>query len=331
MLFRRVVIEFLMKHPPVYLAVLVAAAIGSANADTINQVHSDGSGESWLNPNTWAGNTSVAAGNDYVSGPGMVIRSPGTTDSVFSGDSLTLNGSQFSLVGNVGAASTVTIADLRASGAVFSNASGGNKTQTLNGALTVSGTNYFRLNTSATARSITVSSQISGEGTIGLMQNGTLTLNGAGNTFSGLWSVGGTNVSILGTSYSNTSSLKSVLDAASGGSLGVNSSLLVSDYGIVHVDYDWITTGSVTLNLNGLVFLDTDWTVGALTINGTTLGPGVYSYDSLNTAYDAYFDATGAGGSITVIPEPGSSALLLLGFCGTALLFVRRPGKSGVI
>lgn len=310
-----------------FTAIVAALASGllPASAATINQVQSNTvSGQSWLTPGSWSNGAVPSAVNDYISGTGMVLRSPTSLNSTFLGNSLTINGAQFNLTGTTSGAGIITIADLRLTGGgAVVNGNGGNQTQSIaGGTVNVSGSTFFRLNNLATTKSITISSQITGSGNIGLMQNGTLLLNGTGNTFSGLWTVGGVNVNILGTNYTNTSTLVSTLNASSIGSLGINSSLVANDYSVIRVGYDWETSGSVTLNLNSVTFLDTNWTVGALTINGVSLGQGTYDYAYLSSNFSGYFNTTGLGGSITVVPEPAAGGLLALGL-GT-LACVRR-------
>lgn len=309
------------------LAPAFASIALSAQAAIINQVQSNTiSGQSWLTTGAWSNNAVPSALNDYISGPGMVIRSPTTANSTFNGNSLTVNGAQFNLTGSTGGAGVVSIADLRlTSGAAIVNGNGGNHAQTLSGGtLNVTNAVFFRLNTTATARAITVSSQITGSGTIGLMQNGTLLLDSPGNSFSGFWSIGGVNVSILGANYTNTSTLVSTLNASAAGSLGIDSSLIAGDYSIIRVGYDWQTAGSVTLNQNSVTYLDTNWTVGALTINGAPLSAGTYDYAYLNSNYAGFFNTTGAGGSITVVPEPMVSSLFA---AGLGVLLLRRRAR----
>lgn len=298
---------------------LLLAAFTPANALTINQTQSNGTaGQSWLTTGSWSNNAAPSADNDYVSGSTMTLRSPTTTDSTFGGNSLTINGAQFNLTGSTGAGSapgTISIADLRITGGgAVVNANGSNHAQTLaGGTVNFTGNSFFRLNANdTTARNITLSSQLTGDGNVGLMQKGTLTLNGAGNTFSGTWTVGGTNVNILGTNYTNSSLRVSTLDAFSSGSLGVNSSLVANNHSIIKIGYDWTTTGSLSLNANSLLFLEHDLAVGELSIAGSSLADGTYTYDFLNTNYAGFFNTTGAEGSITVgtIPEPSTYAVL---------------------
>lgn len=312
---------------PLWLAAIMALATTAvASAATINQVQSNTtSGQSWLTIGSWSNNAAPSAGNDYISGVGMVLRSPTTTDSTFNGDSLTLNGSQFNLTGNTAVAGIVTIPILNVNSAVIVNGNGGNRAQTLSGGTAnFSGTSYFRLNTSTTGRNITVSSQITGGGTIGLMQNGTLTLNGTGNTFNGLWTVGGENVNILGVEYDNSNTLISTLVGSSSGSLGVDSSVTLNIWSRLDLDYDWTTSGALTLADNAgnatsiIMTLDQSITVGSLSVAGFSFDPGTYNYTDLSGAgYGDYF--TNGGGSITVVPEPRSFGLLLLGSIGIVL------------
>jgi hypothetical protein len=322
------------REAPWWLAAVIALATTAvASAATINQVQSNNtSGQSWSTAGAWSNNAAASAGNDYISGTGMVLRSPTTVNSSFPGDSLTLNGSQFNLTGDTGAAGIVTIPVLNVNGAAIVNGNGGNRTQTLSGAANFSGTSYFRLSGAATGRNITVSAQITGSGMIGLAQNGTLALDGTGNTFSGLWTVGGLNVSILGTNYSNSNTLISTLVGSSSGSLGVDSSVSLNIWSRLDLNYDWTTSGSLTLADNGgsatsiIMTLDQNVTVGALSVAGSLFDPGTYSYSDLSTlGYADYF--TNGGGSITVVPEPHSLGLVLLGSIGAAF-WGRRMRRS---
>ncbi len=68
------------------------------------------------------------------------------------------------------------------------------------------------------------------------------------------------------------------------------------------------------------IALDQDVTFVYATINGDVLNPGTYSFATLNGSYDEIFDDGGTG-SITVVPEPASVAMLAM---GGALMLRRR-------
>jgi hypothetical protein len=117
---------------------------------------------------------------------------------------------------------------------------------------------------------------------------------------------------------SNTSDVISTLKATTAGSLGLNASVVLNAWSRFDADFDWTTTGSLTLADNGgnassiIVTLDQDITVGLLSIAGTTLAAGEYDYaDLVNEGFGDYF--TNGIGSITVstIPEPSTYAALL--------------------
>jgi hypothetical protein len=75
-----------------------------------------------------------------------------------------------------------------------------------------------------------------------------------------------------------------------------------------------------------VVPLDQDVTFASVSIGGTTLTNGTYSFATLNSTFDAFF-ANGGSDSITVgaIPEPSTYAALLgLGALGATILCKRR-------
>jgi hypothetical protein len=93
------------------------------------------------------------------------------------------------------------------------------------------------------------------------------------------------------------------------------------------LNYD-LTNPSGALTLSGAtskLVLDQNLTFGSVSINGTSLAPGFYTFADLNGAFDANI-VEGGTGSITVVPEP---TVPLLAFFGAAALFARRrhPGS----
>jgi hypothetical protein len=309
-------------------AVLIfGGGIAISKADVITQDENhDVPGESWSDtPTSWSNNEAPSPLHDYLSNtPGWTLRSP-TSTSTFGGKSLTVSGMQFNLSLST-AGGTITVNNFHITGGA-AMVSGQNVKQTLAGTLQFTGTSFVRLNANDTpARDIDLASTLSGNGTVKILQKGTLTLLGTGNTFSGHWIVGGSDT-VLGVAYANTASRISVLDAFEPQSLGLGSSVTVDAYGTFRVRYDWETTGSLTLNLNSLTILDNDLTLGALTIGGESLGVGTYNYDFLSTTYSGYFNTTGEGGSITVVPEPTSFGALVLG-SGVLLITSRKRRRQ---
>lgn len=228
-------------------------------------------------------------------------------------------------------------------GGVLLNA-GSETTRALNGGLNFTdGTAPFNVIRTAstgvagnTFRNININSIITGDGTVRLIQAGTIALNNTGSSFSGTWHIGGTalgvNTDAGPTNFTNTTSIRTAFSAVSGGSstgsLGENASVIVDTYSYFTLGYDWNTTGSLTLVANGNVAdavrmsLTQDITVGALTVAGNSLAQGVYDNDYFSTNYANYF--TGSGGSITVVPEPTTCMLLIGGLALAAVAYRRQ-------
>ena len=314
---------------PAAAAVLLLVSLIPAPAANVTLTTSNTmSGQSGFTTGShWSNSQAPSAANDYFVNTNFTLRTPQTSSatSTFNGNSLTVNGGILGLA-NLQAGNNTTINNFTLTG----GASIGNFVsglQIISGTLAISGSAFVRLNTvDSVSRNITIASQISGSGNMGLIQTGTLSLTGTGNTFSGTWTAGGADVVIAGITYTNTAARVSTLDASSSGSLGINSSLVANSYSIIRIGYDWNTAGSLTLNENSTLFLDRNLTVGSLSISGTALAEGEYSYAFLSTTYAGFFNTTGSGGSITVgaIPEPSSFAALAGGTVLFGCGFFRR-------
>lgn len=319
--------------PTCLLAIFIATALPMAlRSAPITMVQSNtASGQSWLTTPSWSNNAAPSAGNSYfVTGTTFTVRTPQSAAAsyTFGGDSLTINNARM-LFATLGG-SNITVNDLTLmNGGMFSN--GTSATQVLHGTLNIDGSAFVRLHTvgAEAGRNITISSQLTGSGNVGLIQKGTLTLSGTNSTFTGTWTVGGTGVTIPDGTYSNSSTLISTLVCSTAGSLGVNSSVTLNTWSRFDLNYDWATTGSLTLADNGgsatsiIMTLDQNITVGAFSVAGFLFDAGTYAYSDLSTlGYGDYF--TNAGGSITVVPEPGVVGLFVLGSLGTILIRRRR-------
>jgi len=274
-----------------------------------------------------------------VVGANFLLRTPTSGSNTFPGDSLTLSG-QFNLAS--GNATTTTINALTLANGVIVNAITGS-TQSLNGNLHFDVGASFIKSTGTTEttspaggpRNVIIDSVITGgvSGTAHFLRHGTFTLNNPGNSFSGTWQIGGTGVEIAGANpaqviVDNNANNISTLKASSAGALGLDADVTLALWSRFDVDYDWITTGSLTLMGNGgvgnaiVMTLDQNITVGALSIAGFSLEPATYSYSALSTAgFGDYF--VDSGGSITVIPEPNAVLIAASGF-GAVVLFSRR-------
>lgn len=339
------------------LAAIAVAATG-ANA-AVTMTGTNGAGEFWTTEGDWSDNTAAHAGEDYIVGLNgtspRTVRTPATRGPhTFPGDSLTLAGGQLNLTADgdringlvaPGANpydTNTTIGSLAVQGGgVIVNAVNSlpaADTQFLHGTLVFSGAtpNFIRTggaNAIAGAhRNLTITSQVSGSGTVRMLQRGVITFEGAGNTFGGTWHSGGTNITVPGfaSPQSNSADIFTTVVAASDQALGANSSFIVDAFSTLDLNYGWVTSGSLTLlrdaaqtDANAPLILDQDITVGALTIGTDAVPAGTYAYADLNddATWGVYF-REGGSGSITVgVPEP-SSALALA--AGTLLLMARR-------
>lgn len=146
-----------------------------------------------------------------------------------------------------------------------------------------------------------------------------LNIASAGNTFSGRWTVDqGT---LLGSGLN---------------SLGTND-ITVGATGALESLYD-LNNASGSLTLDGQMFLHQNDTFNLVTVAGTALAPGTYSFTNLNATYPANFPATwaqqlgstvstGSGsitvlGSVIVLPPP----TLGIGFSGGSLTLTWSHG-----
>jgi len=106
------------------------------------------------------------------------------------------------------------------------------------------------------------------------------------------------------------------LKGSGANSLGTGNFTLTSSEGPSTIDFDYdLSSPSRSLVLTGTaskLVLDQNLTFGTVTINGTTLAPGLYTYAQLNSQFDSNI-VDGGTGTVTVVPEPASAALLLLG------------------
>ncbi len=157
-------------------------------------------------------------------------------------------------------------------------------------------------------RTLAIAGNLSGNGTFVLINcctNLPETISGSANTFSGPW--------IVQCGW---------LQAATANSLGSNSITvdpLYSNYlaampnatsptgpALFEVNYDLVSSGSLTLANGGMMNLHQNCTFTSVNIAGAQLGPGTHSYAELALNFPGYF-LPGGSGSITVSPAPATA------------------------
>jgi hypothetical protein len=285
--------------------VALACAVNTAQSAPIPQtVDQSGSSDNW-NDAIW-GTPAAAptAANDYTTPSGFVVRtgSSSGSNSTFAGDSLTLQGT-----GQLRAKRPSTADFILTGGGELQAA--GSSAEVRGTLLVAAGDNGTLYATSS--YDLPVVAAISGSGTLNATGLAGVVISNASNTFSGTWAVS-----------------SGELTGSAAGALGA-ADFLVNDGGVLDIQYSYLgASGSnLAINTGGLFNLDdgTAHVFQSVTVGGAALAPGTYFYATLAPAQQAYFSSGALGtGSITVVPEPGTMGLLLLGGLGVLGTF-RRP------
>lgn len=264
-----------------------------------------GADNSWVDPANWGGNP-VTSGNTYVVTSDQVTASG---DLSFDGDLLRMQ--NFNAVIFTGGNSFSGNVELNNGGVIRHNRSG---TVTVGGTLDLPNNNGIVESNGSNNRIIQLDALISGTGNAligGSTATNGVVITNAANTFSGVWET------------QNSGFFRTTAQ----GTLGTGS--IEVDSGTFDAEYDLDATLNSLLMTGGVYELDTfshTYAEGGVTIGTLVLEAGTYTVGELNTiAQDEGLDPasfTGTTGTLTVIPEPGSLALLALG--GLCLLR-RRP------
>ncbi len=276
----------------------ILTALPASRAATIVQTNSqNASTDSWNAAAPWGGAAPVS-GNDYVSNP--------TAAGAFTATATGLGVSVTSRVRNTGAT-------------VF----GGN-TLTI-----VAGTELLLRSTGGPTNTANL---ILDDGTVRVVGGTTL----AGSIVvsdTGIVGLGGTNTLALTSALLGAGTLElrasdgSPTIRLSGDLSGFTGTLQIGggDLGHVVVDFDQdynLLAGLVmgTFSTQDVLNLDQAITVNSFEFGSTFLAPATYSASDLNTAFGSGAQFTGSG-TLTVIPEPSSA---LLGILGSFFFFRRR-------
>ena len=322
------------------VAVLTVLQISPPTTATLTDVQI--AGNDWDTAGDWDLNISASQlaaeypGSTNIVPPGTVLRSPDVGSSLsFPGQRLIIegdgnfleNGNGLTIIGPGSTTSefrttepdnvSIYFPDLQMAGGQFDNSGDNTGNQNAGqslGMLTISGRVDILSNTTfysdssvrpGSLRAIEIDALLTGKGTIAFSTFDTtftndLNITGNANTFSGQWDV-----------------VQGALLGGGVNSLGTNS-ITVEANGALETSYN-INNPKASLVVNGgQVFLHTADNFGSVTINGTQLSPGTYSWASLNASFPTVFPATWllqigssvntGSGSITVGSAPASAA-----------------------
>jgi hypothetical protein len=300
-------------------------------------------GVDWNTPTNWSdGNpASVSAalpGTIYYEVlPNARLRTPAAGPATFPGKVLTIDGD-----GNFVAGGSATIGELRFAaspmtfpklimngGQIDASLGGGAGVQcVINGEMDILGNTPF-YDDSADDAGYTINAFLTGAGQIefhdlgfALANGNTLNITGKTNAFSGTWNV--VQGTLLGTGTN---------------ALGTNS-ITIGAAGALETTYD-INNPNGSLTLNGQMLLHQNDTFNRVSVGGSALFAGTYSFGYLSAYYPAHFPATwppqsgssvssGSGG-ITVLVGPPPPILSFQQFTGSDLVLNWSNGGLGIL
>jgi autotransporter-associated beta strand protein len=302
------------------VATLTVNAIGPAEAITNSTVLANG--QDWNTGAAWSDGlpASLSAvskpGSTYHVVPGGGLRTPNTTASAsFPGDILTVYGDGIFVSGattNAGAlimkGQSPGITSFKKlvmnGGQIFSFTDANNPTIIGGGELNIIANTPVAGLSATGGRSFTIGSQITGNGNVDYIgwpnttfQAGVVTalnIAGTNNPYTGTWNV------IAGT-----------LVGSAPGALGTNT-ITVGTNAALQTAYGLNNTNG-TLILNGRMNLTQNDTFRAVSVNGTSLAAGTYSFSQLASAYPANFPATWVGQTGADTSTSASGSLTVLG------------------
>jgi autotransporter-associated beta strand protein len=162
----------------------------------------------------------------------------------------------------------------------------------------------------------TIGASITGTGGLTKAGTGTLILTGTNNSFEGLTYVGGGTLQVGSGFDLSTLGESDTVVVASGAQLTLAGGDMILDSAVLQLEQYGLFNGKVTL------FQEVNETIGALFFGETAMPAGTYGAVGSGAEFESDMWFSGVG-VLTVVPEPGSAALLLGGF-GMMLVSRRR-------
>jgi Concanavalin A-like lectin/glucanases superfamily/Immunoglobulin I-set domain len=259
-------------------------------------------GQDWNTANNWNPGGQAASftkfsnpGSTYEVVVGSRLRTPaGTNFNVFPGDQLTVDGSGIFENNTLGAVgefrfknnsdpATTYFKKLVLNGGQLDN--GDSVLEIIQGELNVLSTSTIYIDSAAAVdRSFQIDALLSGSGDLlwhefsGGLDGADLLITGTGNTFTGQWIIDQGAVVAAGANSLGTNNINV-------GVSGLNAALET-----LYDIHD--PAGSLTLGPTGQLFLHQNDSFASVTVNGTPLANGVYTFAQLNGTYPANFPAT---------------------------------------
>ena len=308
----------------------VSPGLGPPQNVTMSQAEPNASpAVDWNSSNYWnnvlPASTTASAypGSTFEILPGGAMRTPATSSITnFPGALLTVDGDGVYNDPSVGkiilkgaSTSAVVFPHLVMAGGSIGNGINNAGNAIIGGVMEVDANAVLSAGNTGSGGSIQIAAQLSGNGSMEYhAYNGSvfqptwacdLNISGSGNTFSGTWNV------VIGTLLGSAPS-----------SLGTNT-ITVASGGALQTAYD-VYNPSGALVLNGRMNLTQNDVFGAVTINGTGLMPGIYSFTQLSARYPGNFP-------VSWLAQPGSSTTNISGSLTVLSASLALPPKLTIV
>jgi hypothetical protein len=275
------------------LASFVFATVSEAALYTTS-ANTPYAGQSWTDAIWQPGLSAPTPGNTYEILWGGLVQNPSGDTPIFPGDALAVDqGARLRLEGT--SPVTLSFPGLNGNAGLILNGGRlqvrGDNMCTIDGQIAVATNSLVDLGWSSVG--LVITAQLSGEGNLNFFSwnpTNSMDIQSANNPYSGNWFV-----------------TAGYLKGTGGNSLGTGN--ITVGNGTLEISYDIQTPGTLTLlGSNSVMVLHQDCQFSAVTINGTALEPGIYSYADLAAQFPGNFADGGSGSIAIVLPMQASVA-----------------------